>query len=65
MRKYKSVEFQFDPEIEKKIARRLRIEHQKLQAVVVMDDLQDMRNLNRREEIQPVNVHESLNGQCV
>ncbi|KAH9750390.1 hypothetical protein KPL71_013860 [Citrus sinensis] len=30
-----------------------------------MDDLQDMRNLNRREEIQPVNVHEGLNGQCV
>ena len=43
----------------------MRIEHKKLQAVVVMDDLQDMRNLNRREEIQPVNVHEGLNGQCV
>ena len=30
-----------------------------------MDDLQDLRNLNRREGIQPVNVHEGLNGQCV
>ena len=30
-----------------------------------MDDLQDLRNLNRREEIQPINVHEGLNGQCV
>ena len=36
-----------------------------LQAAVAMDDLQDLRNLNRREEIQPVNVHECLNGQCV
>ncbi|XP_052289373.1 uncharacterized protein LOC112496715 [Citrus sinensis] len=30
-----------------------------------MDDLQDLRNLNHREGIQPVNVHEGLNGQCV
>ncbi|KAH9704245.1 hypothetical protein KPL70_011377 [Citrus sinensis] len=30
-----------------------------------MDDLQDLRNLNRREEIQPVNVHDGLNGQYV
>ena len=64
MRKYKSVEFQFDPEIEKTI-RRLRREHRELQTAIAMDDLQDLRNLNRREEIQPVNVHEDLNGQCV
>ena len=64
MRKYKSVNFQFDPEI-KRTARRLRREHQELQAAVAMDDLQDLRNLNRREEIQLVNVQEGLNGQCV
>ena len=64
MRKYKTIEFQFDPEIER-TARRLRGEHRELQAAIVMDDLQDLRNLNRREEIQPVNVHEGLNGQCV
>ncbi|KAH9680360.1 hypothetical protein KPL71_026519 [Citrus sinensis] len=54
----------FDPEIER-TARRLRREHRELQAAVAMDDLQDLRNLNRREGIQPVNVHEGLNGQCV
>ena len=43
----------------------MRREHQELQAAVAIDDLQDLRNLNRREEIQPVNVHECLNGQCV
>ena len=64
MRKYKSIEFQFDPEIKRTI-RRLRREHRELQAAVVMNDLQDLRNLNRREEIQPVNVHEGLNEQCV
>ena len=64
MCKYKSVEFQFDPKIET-TARRLRREHRELQAAVAMDDLQDLRNLNRREGIQPVNVHEGLNGQCV
>ena len=51
MRKYKSVEFQFDPEIER-TGRRLRREHQKLQATVAMDDLQDLRNSNHREGIQ-------------
>ncbi|KAH9678667.1 hypothetical protein KPL71_025809 [Citrus sinensis] len=64
MRKYKSVEFQFDPEIER-IARRLRRERRELQTAVAMDDLQDLRNLNRIEEIQPVDVHEGLNGHCV
>ena len=64
MCKYKSVNFQFDLEIER-TARRLRREHRELQSVVAMDDLQDLRNLNRREGIQPVNVHEGLNGQCV
>ncbi|KAH9679445.1 hypothetical protein KPL71_026137 [Citrus sinensis] len=54
----------FDPEIER-TARRLRGEHRELQAAITMDDLQDLRNLKRREEIQPVNVHEGLNGQCV
>ncbi|KAH9679448.1 hypothetical protein KPL71_026137 [Citrus sinensis] len=47
----------FDPEIER-TARRLRGEHRELQAAITMDDLQDLRNLKRREEIQPVNVHE-------
>ena len=64
MRKYKSINFQFDLEIER-ITRRLRREHQELQAAIAMDDLQDLRNLNRRKEIQPVNVHEGLNGQFV
>ena len=64
MRKYKSVDLQFDPEIER-TTRRLRREHRKLQAVVAMYDLQDLRNLNRREGIQPVNVHKGLNGQFV
>ena len=64
MHKYKYVEFQFDPEIER-TTRRLRRKHWEFQATVAMDDLQDLRNLNRREEIQPVNVHESLNGQYV
>ena len=64
MRKYKSIEFQFDLEI-KITARRLRREHRELQAAVAMDNLQDLRNLNCREEIQPVNVHEGMNEQCV
>ncbi|KAH9762816.1 hypothetical protein KPL70_000947 [Citrus sinensis] len=64
MRKYKSVDFQFDPEIER-TARRLRREHRELQAAVAMDDLQNLRNLNCKEGIQLVNVHEGLNGQCV
>ena len=64
MRKYKSVDFQFDPKIER-TAKRLRREHRELQAAVAMDDLQNLRNLNRREGIQPVDVHEGLNGQCV
>ena len=64
MRKYKYVDFQFGPKIER-TARRLRREHRELQVAVAMDDLQDLRNLNRREGIQPVNVHEGLNGQCV
>ncbi|KAH9723797.1 hypothetical protein KPL70_007262 [Citrus sinensis] len=55
---------QFDPEIERTV-RRLRREHQELQAAVIIDEFQDLRNLNCREEIQPVNVHEGLNGQCV
>ncbi|KAH9696895.1 hypothetical protein KPL71_023376 [Citrus sinensis] len=64
MRKYKSVEFQFDQEIEKP-ARRLRKEHRELQAAIAMDDLQDLRNLNCREEIQPVNVHAVLTPQTI
>ena len=61
MRKYKPVEFQFDLEIER-TARRLRKEHEELQATIAMDDLQDIGNLNPKREIQPVNVHEGLNG---
>ncbi|KAH9656597.1 hypothetical protein KPL70_022740 [Citrus sinensis] len=62
MHKYKSVEFQFDPEIER-TARRLRREHQELQVVVTMDDLQDMRNLNPRGGIQPVIAQGGQEGQ--
>ena len=62
MHKYKYIEFQFDPKIER-TARRLKGEHRELQATVAMDNLQDMRNLNPRGEIQLVNVHEGLNGQ--
>ena len=43
----------------------MRREHWELQVVVAMDDLQDIRNLNHRGEIQPVNVHEGLNDQHV
>ena len=43
----------------------MRREHWKLQADVAMDNLQEMRNLNPRGELQPVNVHERLNGQNV
>ncbi|KAH9780492.1 hypothetical protein KPL71_008099 [Citrus sinensis] len=43
MRKYKSVDFQFDPEIER-TARRLRREHRELQAAVAMNDLQSGNN---------------------
>ena len=64
MRKYKSVDFQFDPEIERTV-RRLRREHRELQAAVAMNDLQDLRNLNPKDELQPVNVHECLNGQHI
>ena len=45
MRKYKLVEFNFDPESER-TARRLRKEQRNLRAAVVMDDLQEMGNLN-------------------
>ena len=44
MRKYKLVEFQFDPEI-KRTARRLRKKQRNSKIVVAMDDLQDMGNL--------------------
>ena len=50
MRKYKPVELQFDPEIER-IVRRLRKENKNSKAAIVMDDLQDMRNLNPHGEI--------------
>ena len=50
MRKYKHIEFQFDPEIERTV-RRLRKENKNSKAAIVMDDLQDMRNLNPHGEI--------------
>ena len=37
-------------------------EHCELQAAIAIDYLQDMRYLNPRGKIQPVNVHEDLNG---
>ena len=64
MHKYKSVDLPFDPKIER-TARRLRREHQELQAAVIIDEFQDLRNLNCREEIQPVHVHKGLNRQYV
>ena len=61
-RKYKPVEFQFDPEI-RRTARSLRREQRNSKAAVAMHDLQDMRNLNPHGEIQPVNGQEGQNGQ--
>ena len=55
MRKYKLVEFQFDPEI-KRTVRRLRKEHRNLIFVVSMGNLQDIGNLNLRGEIELVNA---------
>ena len=55
MRKFKLVEFQFDPEIEQ-TARRLRREQRNLKAVVAMDDVQNLGNLEPHGPIQPINV---------
>ena len=41
----------------------MRREHQELQAAVAIDDLQDMRNLNLRGEIQPVIAQGGQEGQ--
>ena len=60
MRKYKLVEFQFDPEIER-AARRLRKELRNLK-VVDMDDLQDMGNLNPHGVIEKLNAQGSQVG---
>ena len=61
IRKYKPVEFQFDLEIER-TARKLRKEQIISKVVVVMDDLQEMRNLNPRGEIQLVNAQGGQKG---
>ena len=61
MHKYKLVEFQIDPEIER-TARRLRREQRNSKAAIAMDDLQDLRNLDPHGPIQTVNVQEGQNG---
>ena len=55
MHKYKLVEFQFDPEIER-IARRLRKEQRNSKTAAEMDNLQDLGNLDPHRPLQPVNV---------
>ena len=62
MYKYKPVEFKFNPKIESTV-RRLRKEQRNSKAVVVMNDLQDMGNLNPHGEMQPINVQGSQEGQ--
>ena len=62
MHKYKPVEFQFDPKVER-TARRLRKEQQNLKAAVIMDDSQDIGNLNSRGEMQLVNAQGGQKGQ--
>ena len=59
--KYKLVEFQFAPEIER-TARRLGKEQRNSKVVVAMDDLQNLGNLDSHRPIQPVNVQEDQNG---
>lgn len=54
MRKYKLVEFQFNPEIEK-IVKRLRRENKNSKAAAAMDGLEDVEILNHLGGIQPVN----------
>ena len=61
MRKYKLIEFQFDPEMER-ATWRLRKEQKDLKVAITMDDLQDMGNLNPRGEIQLVNEPGGQNG---
>ena len=61
MRKYKSVEFQFDLKIERTV-RRLRKENKNLRAIANINDLQDMGNLNPYRQIQLANGQEGQNG---
>ena len=62
MRKYRLVEFQLDPEIER-TARRLRREQRNSKVAVTMNNLQDLGNLDPHGPIQPVNAQEGQNGQ--
>ena len=62
MHKYKLVEFQFDPEIERTV-RTLRKENRNLRSAAIIDDLQDTQNLNPQREIEPVNAQGSQKGQ--
>ena len=57
MRKYKHVEFQFDPEIER-TGKRLRKGNKNSKGDIAMDDLQHMGNFNLHGKIQPVNGQE-------
>ena len=55
MRKYRFVEFQFDPEIER-IVRRLRREQRNSKTALEMDNLQHLGNLDPHGPLQPINV---------
>ena len=55
MRKFKLVEFQFDLEIERTV-RRLRRGQRNSKAIVAMDDVQNLGNLEPHGPIQLINV---------
>ena len=50
MRKYKLIEFKFDPKIER-IAQRLKREQRNSKIAIAMDDLEDLGNLDPRGPI--------------
>lgn len=65
MRKYKPVEFQFDPKI-KRITRRLRKEYRGLKSVAGVVNLETMGDSNPQERMGSANaqrVQEGQNGQ--
>ena len=60
VRKYRSVVFHLDPEIERTV-RRLRRDQRNPKTVPSMDNLQDEGNLNSHGPLQPVNIQEEQN----
>ena len=60
MHKDRSVVFQFYLEIEMTV-RRLRREQKNSKIISDMDNLQDVRNLDRHGPLQPVNIQEEQN----